>query len=154
MPPALCEAQHGISRHPETISPTMMPISHREKLRSTEVRSQLRRGRMCIKTPEPPSSARASPPEGSPPLKGHQQKGALCTVPQGNCFQVGRTLGRGFPDEIQDTQKEWGGVLLGSRGNSTQPLGIDHDGRAYEKKNVGICMTGSLCWAAEMDSTL
>ena len=36
-------------------------------------------------------------------------------------------------------------VLLHSTGNYIQSLGIDHDGRLYEKKNVHICMTGSLC---------
>ena len=45
-------------------------------------------------------------------------------------------------------------VLLNSTGNYIQPLGIDHDGRQYEKKNVYICRTGSLCYTAEMDTTL
>ena len=45
-------------------------------------------------------------------------------------------------------------VLLYSTGSYIQSLGIDHDGRFYEKKNVNLCMTGSLCCTAEMDSTL
>ena len=35
-------------------------------------------------------------------------------------------------------------VLLYSRGNDIQPLGIDHDGRYCKRKNVCICMIGSL----------
>ena len=33
-------------------------------------------------------------------------------------------------------------------------LWLEHDGRQYEKKNVYICITGSLCCTAEMDKTL
>ena len=29
-------------------------------------------------------------------------------------------------------------------------LGIEHDRREYEKKNVYLCMTGSLCHTAEI----
>ena len=52
--------------------------------------------------------------------------------------------------------REWRShaVLLSSPGNSMQSLGIDQDGRYYEKKNIYICMTGSLCCTAEMDTTL
>ena len=35
-------------------------------------------------------------------------------------------------------------VLLHSTGNYIQPLEIDCNGRQHEKKNVHICMTGSL----------
>ena len=45
-------------------------------------------------------------------------------------------------------------VLLNSTGNYIQSLGIDHDGRYYEKKNVYVCRTGSLSCTAEMDATL
>ena len=45
-------------------------------------------------------------------------------------------------------------VLLYSTGNYIQSLGIDQDGRLYEKKNVHICMTGSPCCTAEIDTTL
>ena len=31
-------------------------------------------------------------------------------------------------------------VLLYSRGNNIQSLGIEHDGRQYEKKNVCVCV--------------
>ena len=44
--------------------------------------------------------------------------------------------------------------LLYSRENSMQPLGIGHDGRQYEKKNVYMGMTGSLCRTAEIGTTL
>ena len=36
-------------------------------------------------------------------------------------------------------------VLLYNTGNHMQSLGIEHDGRLYEKRNVRICMLGSLC---------
>ena len=47
---------------------------------------------------------------------------------------------------------EWMGiaVLLHSTGNYIQSLGIDHDGKYYEKKNVYRGMTGSLCCTAEI----
>ena len=45
-------------------------------------------------------------------------------------------------------------VLLYNAGNYIQSNGIEHDGRQYEKKNVHLCMTGSHCWTAEIDTTL
>ena len=45
-------------------------------------------------------------------------------------------------------------VLLYSTENHIQSLGVEHDGRWYEKKNVFICMTESLCCTAEIDVTL
>ena len=45
-------------------------------------------------------------------------------------------------------------VLLYSTGNYVQSLGIDQDGRQYKKGNVYLCMTGSLCCTAEIDTTL
>ena len=47
-------------------------------------------------------------------------------------------------------------------GNYNQSLEIEHNGRQYERKNVhlniyihmSICMTGSLCGKAEVDTTL
>ena len=42
-------------------------------------------------------------------------------------------------------------VLLYSTGNSIQSLGTDHDGREHEKKNVYVCVPGSLCCTAEID---
>ena len=32
------------------------------------------------------------------------------------------------------------GILLYSTGNYVQSLGVEHDGRWYEKKNVYVCM--------------
>ena len=51
---------------------------------------------------------------------------------------------------------EWmgNGVLLYSTENYVQSLGIEHDGRYYEKKNVYIGMTGSLCCTAEIGTIL
>jgi len=45
-------------------------------------------------------------------------------------------------------------VLLHSTGNNIQSLGLEHDGRLYEKKNVYKHMTGSLCYTAEIGTTL
>ena len=45
-------------------------------------------------------------------------------------------------------------VLLYSTGKYVLPLGMDHDGRSYEKKNVYTYMTGSLYYTAETDTTL
>ena len=45
-------------------------------------------------------------------------------------------------------------VLLYSTGDYIQFLGVKHDGRQYEEKKVCMCMTGSLCYTAEMDTTL
>ena len=45
-------------------------------------------------------------------------------------------------------------VLLYSTGNSIQSLGIEHDGGQYEKKNVCVHMTGSLCRTTEIGRTL
>ena len=45
-------------------------------------------------------------------------------------------------------------VLLYCTGDYIQSLGVEHDGRQYEKKNVCICMTRSLCCTAEIDITL
>ena len=62
-------------------------------------------------------------------------------------FGVGRCKGSHF---------EWisSAVLLYSTGNYIHSLKIEHDGRWYEKKKVYICMTGSLCCTAEIDTTL
>jgi len=45
-------------------------------------------------------------------------------------------------------------IVLYSTGNYIQSLVMEHDGRECEKKNVYICITGSLCHAAETDRTL
>ena len=45
-------------------------------------------------------------------------------------------------------------VLLCSTGNYIQSLVIEHDRKLFEKKNVYVCMTGSLCGTAEIDRTL
>ena len=45
-------------------------------------------------------------------------------------------------------------VLLYSTGHYIQSLGIDHDGKYYKKGNVYIGLTGSLCCAAEIGTTL
>jgi len=42
-------------------------------------------------------------------------------------------------------------LLLYSTGNYIQPLGIEPDGRSYEKKK---CMTVSLCCTAEIGTIL
>ena len=46
------------------------------------------------------------------------------------------------------------GILLYSTGNYIQSLGVEHDGRWYEEKNVCIGMAMSLCDTAEIDPTL
>lgn len=43
-------------------------------------------------------------------------------------------------------------VQLYSTEDYVQSLGVDHEGRWYEKKNVYICTTGSLRCTAEMDT--
>ena len=47
-------------------------------------------------------------------------------------------------------------VLLYSTEIYVQPFGLEHDERWYgkKKKNVCICMTGSLCCIAEIEGTL
>ena len=45
-------------------------------------------------------------------------------------------------------------VLLYSTGNYIQSLEIEHDRRKTEKKNVYICMIGSLCCTEEIATTL
>ena len=56
-------------------------------------------------------------------------------------------------------------VLLYRIGNYIKSLGIDHNGRQYQKKNMYMCvyiymymyiyaLTGSLCFTVEIDSTL
>jgi len=45
-------------------------------------------------------------------------------------------------------------VLLYSTGNYIQSPRIDGDRRYYEKKNVYICLTGSLCCTAEIGTML
>ena len=45
-------------------------------------------------------------------------------------------------------------VLFYSTGNYMQSLGIEHDGRQYEKKDVCVCVTGSLCHTTEIDTRL
>ena len=48
-------------------------------------------------------------------------------------------------------------VLLYRMGIGVQSLAIEHDGREYEEKKhiyIYICMTGSLCYTAEIDRTL
>ena len=51
---------------------------------------------------------------------------------------------------------EWIGneILLCSTGNCIQSLVIEHDRREYEKKNIYICMTESLCCTTEIDRIL
>ena len=38
-------------------------------------------------------------------------------------------------------------VLLYNTGNYVQSLGIKHDGRLYEKKNVGVCVWVTLLYS-------
>ena len=51
---------------------------------------------------------------------------------------------------------EWisNGVFLYSPGNCVQYLGLKHDRRQCKKKNVHICMTGSLCCTTGIEGTL
>ena len=51
---------------------------------------------------------------------------------------------------------EWinNGILLDSSKNYVQSLGLERDGRSMNKKNVCICMAGSLGCTAEMEGTL
>ena len=44
-------------------------------------------------------------------------------------------------------------VLLYRTGKYIQSLGIEHDGRQCEKKNIYVCMTGSICCKAEINTT-
>jgi len=44
-------------------------------------------------------------------------------------------------------------VMLYNLGNHIQSLGIERDGRWHEK-NVYICMTWSICSAADIDTAL
>ena len=48
--------------------------------------------------------------------------------------------------------KQWD--LTVQHGNYVQSLVIEHDGRKYEKENVYVYMTGSICYTAETDTTL
>ena len=45
-------------------------------------------------------------------------------------------------------------VLLYSTGNYIQSLGVEHDRRQYEKKNVYMRITRSLCCTIEIDNTV
>ena len=45
-------------------------------------------------------------------------------------------------------------VPKNSTGDCMQPLGIEHDGRYMRKKNMYLCMTGSLRCMAEIGTTL
>ena len=45
-------------------------------------------------------------------------------------------------------------VLLYSTGNYIQSPGIKHNGKKYLKKNVSMYKTESLCYIAEIDTTL
>lgn len=45
-------------------------------------------------------------------------------------------------------------VPLCSTGASVQPLGTDHGGRSYGKKDVRVCTTGPLRCTAEVGTTL
>ena len=45
-------------------------------------------------------------------------------------------------------------VLLYNTGNYIQYLIISHNGKEYEKKNVHMCITKSLCCRAEIGMTL
>ena len=40
-----------------------------------------------------------------------------------------------------------------AQGTCILSLVVEHDGGYYEKKNVCICITGSLCCTAEIDRT-
>ena len=68
---------------------------------------------------------------------------------------VGWTGSLGLVDANKLLHLEWisSGVLY-STGNYIQSLGIEHDGRKYDKKNVYVCMTGSLCCTSVTDTTL
>ena len=73
----------------------------------------------------------------------------------------GEGVGSGLDGEVgvrrcQLGHGEWRSheVLLCSTGNSVQSLGTDQDGRAYEKGNGYMFETGSLCYTAEMATTL
>ena len=59
-------------------------------------------------------------------------------------------------DRCKLLRLEWisNAVQLYCTGNYTQSLGTQHDGKYHERKNVYICMTGSLCYTAEIDRTV
>ena len=72
-------------------------------------------------------------------------------VANGEGERSGMDWGFGF-SRCKVLHLEWisNEVLLYSSGNHIQSLGIDSDGRKNTKMNVYICMTGSLCYIAEM----
>ena len=45
-------------------------------------------------------------------------------------------------------------VILYSTENYVQYLGVENDGIQYEKNNVSICITGSLCCIMNTDTML
>ena len=45
-------------------------------------------------------------------------------------------------------------VVLYSTGNCTQSPGTDHNGKEYLKQNVYTCVIESLCWTAEISTSL
>ena len=78
------------------------------------------------------------------------------------CGQGGEGRGSQMGDEFGVNRckllhLEWisNEILPYDTGNNIQSLGIEHDGKQYEKKCVyNICMTWSLCSTAEIDKTL
>ena len=81
----------------------------------------------------------------------HRHRGQMCS------WQGGRG-GSGIDQEFGVSRCKLLHMGWLSKENSTdnyiQSLGIDHDGRQHEKKNVYICMTGSSCCIAEIDTTV
>ena len=74
--------------------------------------------------------------------------------------QGGKRCGRGMKWEFGISRCkllyiEWiNKVLLCSIGNYIQYPVINHNGKEYEKKNVYMCIIESLCYTAEIDTTL
>ena len=73
----------------------------------------------------------------------------------------GEGAGRGMEWEVVVSRcrllyTEWinNKVLLYSTGNYIQYPVINHNGKEYEKKNVYVCITESLCCTAEINTTL
>ena len=81
-----------------------------------------------------------------------------CSLPlyfsQDGLYTVNEEANAKGEDEWLVTGHISNGVLLYSTGNYIQSLGVEHNGRWYEKKNVFICITESLCCTAEIDVTL
>ena len=76
------------------------------------------------------------------------------------CLSRGRRLGEGWIWSLglADANLYIGWinnkVLLNSIGNYIQYPVVNHQGKEYEKEQIYICITGSLCCTAEINNTV